>query len=247
MIVSALLTACDTKPKPQSSKIQPSSESSPTTNNDKPNVTSGITSNQASDATTATLTGAGDKDMERYASKEAKEAVAFMVSSDRLESVQNNTRLGFSFGVPKGFQEITFTALSPKDIAKKFNAASANNVSITPLQAFSDSQNSFVVSSVSAPSGLSKKEFLDLYEAMNKDRFAPALLTVTAFKNRDLEMTQFFIQESERGLFRILTKGKKTNEYAQFDYTVQRATVKADMDRIEPSIGSILRITEVKP
>jgi hypothetical protein len=249
LLLGAFTLACDTNSKNQtsSSARNRSLNASANTNTrtGDPALPSGQTSGQTQSATTATLSSGGsDKDMERYASKEAKEAIAFMVRSDRLESVQNNAQLGFSFGVPKGFQEIAFTALPPKDIARKFNASSVSNISMTPLQAFSDGRNSFVVSSLSAPANLSKKEFLDLYETLNKNRFAPALLTITAFKNRDLEMTQLFIQESERGLFRIITKGKKANEYAQFDYTIQRTTANADMEKIESSIGSILRINE---
>lgn len=198
--------------------------------------------------TTATVK-ANDKEtrMERYVTKDAKNAIAFNVRGDKLEAVVNNPKLGISFGTPRNFQALPFSTLPTEDIARKFTEFTSPEMRITPLYAFSNGQNSMVVSQIKLLAGQSPTQFVDSYETLNKSRFAPANFTTTSFKNRDIPMVQFFIQEAESGLFRIIFPSTQKNLFLQFDYTARRTSIQADMERIDPSIGSILRIATTTP
>ncbi len=185
--------------------------------------------------------------MEKYATKEAKEPVAFNVGTDKLQSIVNDARLQLSFGTPINFELRNFSTLPSNDIARKYTEISNSDFSVSPIHAFSDNKNSLVVSKISLKKPLSRKEFLDKYEIENKIHFAPATLTVTSFMNKDIPMTQFFIQQDESGIFRIVFPGSEKNTYIQFDYTTRRMSIQMDMEIIEPSIGSIMRYYQAIP
>lgn len=189
-------------------------------------------------------TGTG---MERYATKDARAPVAFHVAADKLERIINDTKLRLSFGIPRGFQPRAYATLPADDIARKFTDFVADSIRSQPVYTFGDERNSLVVSLLTVQKAMSYKEFLDAYELLNRARFAPAMLTVTSFRNKDIPMTQFFIQESEQGLFRIILPGTHAASYIQFDYTVRRVSIREDMERIEPSLGSITRLTANLP
>ncbi len=201
-----------------------------------PNVTSA--SAKASDVS---------KGMERFATKEAKDPIAFDVRGDKLENIFNDTKLGITFGSPREFQAVSFSSILKNDIARQFTEFASARLSVKPLYAYSNGRNTMVVSQIQLLAGQTPQEFIDEYETLNKTRFAPATLTLTSFKNRDIPMTQFFVQESESGLFRVVFPAQEDNRYIQFDYTIRRISIQEDMQRIEPSLGSIMRIAATNP
>jgi len=187
----------------------------------------------------------GNSGMEKFATKEAKDPIAFDVRGDKLESITNDTERGISFGSPRTYRSIAYTALPIRDISRKFTEYTSKELTVLPLYSFSNGQNSLVVSLVKFSTSQTLQQYIENYEALNKQRFTPATFTTTAFKNRDIPMTQFFIQESESGLFRVIFPSSQKNQLLQFDYTIRRNSIQADMERIEPSIGSIVRISSL--
>lgn len=185
----------------------------------------------------------GNSGMEKFATKEAKDPIAFDVRSDKLESITNDTEHGISFGSPRTYMAISYSTLPVGDISRKFTEYSSKELTVSPLHSFSNGQNSLVVSLVKFNTNQTLQQYIEKYEAVNKQRFTPATFTTTAFKNRDIPMTQFFIQEAESGLFRVIFPSSQKNQLFQFDYTIRRSSIQADMERIEPSIGSISRIS----
>ncbi len=199
-----------------------------------PNVTSA--SVKANDA------ASGKSGMEKFITKEAKDPIAFDVRGDKLESITNDTEQGISFGPPRTYEAIPYSTLPMNDISRKFTEYSSPEITISPLHSFSNGKNSLVVSLVKFNTTQTLEQYVEKYEALNKQRFTPATITTTSFKNREIPMTQFFIQEAENGIFRIVFPAAKKNQLLQFDYTIRRNSIQADMERIEPSIGSIVRI-----
>lgn len=199
-----------------------------------PNATSA--SVKANDATN------GKSGMEKFITKEAKDPIAFDVRGDKLESITNDTEQGISFGPPRTYQAIPYSTLPMNDISRKFTEYSSPEITISPLHSYSNGKNSLVVSLVKFSTAQTLEQYIEKYEALNKQRFTPATITTTSFKNREIPMTQFFIQESESGIFRIVFPATKKNQLLQFDYTIRRNSIQADMERIEPSIGSIVRL-----
>lgn len=180
--------------------------------------------------------------LEKYATKEAKESVAFNVSSDKLEAIINDAKIQLSFGVPKEYQIRPYNTLPQNDIARKFTEFTNSEISSLPLYSFSNGVNSMVVSQIQTKKGMSLQEFINNYELLNRGKFVPATLSLASFKNKDIPMTQFTIQENESGLIRIIMPSLTSNKFFQFDYTIRRTSFQSDMERIEPSVGSIMRI-----
>jgi hypothetical protein len=210
----------------------------------------GITTIQQPNITSASVKAndaeSGNSSMEKFATKEAKDPIAFDVRGDKLELIVNDSQHRISFGTPRTYETISYTVLSPSDISRKFTEFSSREITVTPIHAFGSKQNSLVVSLIKFTTNQTLEQYIDKYEALNKQRFASATFTTTAFKNRDIPMTQFFIQEAESGLFRIIFPASQKNQLLQFDYTIRRNSIQADIERIEPSIGSIGRISAIQ-
>lgn len=215
-------------------------------NTNSTTTTGGLQNTQVNSVTSASVkandAAQGNSGMEKFATKEAKDPIAFDVRGDKLESVVNDTQHNISFGAPRTYQTVSYSTLPADDISRKFTQFSSPEISISPVYSFSNGQNSLVVSLVKFPATQTIKQFVEKYEALNKQRFASAAFTTTAFKNRNIPMTQFFIQEAESGLFRIVFPSGQKNQMLQFDYTIRRNSIQTDMERIEPSIGSIIQI-----
>ena len=242
MFIITILFACNDK-KQELPPIQEKNSNGVDTRSGQITFTPEIT-NATSATTKANEKGTG---FERYVTKEAKNTLAFDVRGDKLDAVINNTKLGVSFGTPRNYQNLSFGALPVNDIARKFTEFTSPEISVTPLYTFGNGQNSMVVSQIKLLIGQTPEQFIDNYEAINKSRFAPANFITTSFKNRDIPMTQFFIQEAESGLFRIVFPTTRKNLFLQFDYTARKNSIQSDIESIDPSIGSITRIVANNP
>ena len=174
--------------------------------------------------------------------KNPQEQVAFEVSSDKIERFVNDSQLGISFAPPRGFTPILYNGLAATDISTKFTKFSSPTITIEPVYAFRGRANMVVSKIDFSKSKSAYKPFLAKYEALVRERFAPANIITTTFMKGDIQMTQFFIQEADQGLFRVVFASQETNKALQFDYTIKRQTVSDDMQAIEPSLGTITKI-----
>jgi hypothetical protein len=179
----------------------------------------------------------------QYANTKANQEIAFSVSSDKLERVINDTKRGLVFAPPRTFRVIPFGSIPFTDIAGKFTEFTVEDFSVVPLYTFSNGQNTMVVSEIRLGSNLATSPFqqqAQVYETLLRQRFAPASLTTISYKKGAIPMMQYFIQESESGLFRIIFPATVPGQLFQCDYTVRRRSIDADMERIEPSLGSFV-------
>lgn len=174
--------------------------------------------------------------------KNPQEQVAFEVSSDKIERFINDSQLGISFAPPRGFAAILYNGLAANDISTKFTKFSSPTMTIEPVYAFRGRANMVVSKIDFSKSKSAYKPFLAKYESLIRERFAPATIITTVFMKGEIQITQFFIQEAERGLFRVVLQSQEANKALQFDYSIQRQTVSDDMQAIEPSLGTITMI-----
>jgi hypothetical protein len=174
--------------------------------------------------------------------KNPQEQVAFEVSSDNIERFINDSQLGISFAPPRGFAPILYNGLAANDISTKFTKFTSPTMAIEPVYAFRGRANMVVSKIDFSKSKSAYKPFLAKYETLVRERFAPANVITTTFMKGDVQMTQFFIQEADQGLFRVVFSSQEANKALQFDYTIKRQTVSDDMQAIEPSLGTITMI-----
>ena len=165
--------------------------------------------------------------------------VAFEVSSDKIEGFVNDKQLGISFAPPRGFAPINYAVFTPKEISAKYTKFRSNLITAEPAYTFRGRANMVVSKIDFSKSKMAYKDFLAKYEVLIRERFAPANVITTTFMKGDIQMTQFFIQEAEQGLFRVVFASQEANRALQFDYSIQRQTVSDDMQAIEPSLGTI--------
>jgi hypothetical protein len=187
-------------------------------------------------ATTATIER---NPLNKGEQKNPQEQVAFDVSSDKIERFVNDSQLGISFAPPRGFMPILYNGLAANDISTKFTKFSSPTMAIEPLYVFRGRANMVVSKIDFSKSKSAYKPFLAKYEALVRERFAPANVITTTFMKGDIQMTQFFIQEADQGLFRVVFSSQEVNKALQFDYSIKRQTVSDDMQAIEPSLGTI--------
>ena len=193
---------------------------------------------QQRSGTTATVQ---NDPMSRFEKKNTDEQVAFSVSGDQIEKFINDSELGISFAPPRGYAPILYNAL-PSDISTKFTIFNNSDANVTPKYSFRKQEN-LVVSVIDfKKSGVSYEKFLGKYEALLQERFVPATITRTFFMKGTIKITQFFIQETERGLFRIVFPSQVQGKALQFDFSLRRQTAQDNMQAIEPSIGTITYI-----
>jgi hypothetical protein len=172
--------------------------------------------------------------------------VAFEVSSDKIEGFVNDTQLGVSFAPPRGFAPINYAVFTPSEISAKWTKCNTNLMTAEPVYAFRGQANMVVSKIDFTKSKIVYKDFLSRYEILVRERFAPANVIATTFMKGDIQMTQFFIQEAEQGLFRVVFSSQEANKALQFDYSIKRQTVRDDMQAIEPSLGTITMIPLAK-
>lgn len=171
--------------------------------------------------------------------KNPQEQVAFEVSSDKIERFVNDSQLGISFAPPRGFVPILYNGLAANDISTKFTKFSSSTMTVEPIYTFRGRANMVISKIDFSKSKQTYKGFLAKYESLIRERFAPATITTTVFMKGEIQITQFFIQEANQGLFRVVFSSQEANKALQFDYSIQRQTVSDDMQAIEPSLGTI--------
>ncbi|TAE30293.1 MAG: hypothetical protein EAZ92_04810 [Candidatus Kapaibacterium sp.] len=187
--------------------------------------------------TTATIQ---NNSMGKYEQKNSQEQVAFSVDAEKVGAFVNDAALGVSFAPPRNYVPLAPNSLAASDIAMKFAAYTSPQFSIQPVHAFR-ARNSMLVSSIRLKN-ISYEQFLKDYENLVRTRFSPANITTTFFLKGDINIAQFFIQEADKGLIRVVFAGLKPNEAVQFDFAIERQTASDDMQAIEPALGSITRL-----
>lgn len=217
-------------------------------NDDKPKQVSSeeaktIQDNQTKQsATTATVERTNP--MGKYEKENSQEQVAFNVDADKVGAFINDTKNGISFAPPRNFVPVQYLSLPTKSLATKFTMYSSPKLTITPLHTFRD-RTTLVISKIDfSKSNLSYKQFLTEYESLIRANFAGASVTPTFFMKGNIRMTQYFIQEADNGLFRIVFAGLEPKTAFQFDFTINRITASDDMQAIEPAIGTIALVNK---
>jgi hypothetical protein len=224
-------TACKKEQEPQTIQRQTETKNEDLNQGTKSQINAGST----------TATSKTDP-LSRFEQKNTREQVAFSVSADQIEAFINDSERGISFAPPRGFFPTTYNLLPSTDISTKFTKVSTPEYSVEPLYTFRKQENVVVASIDFGKSEQTYDTFLTKYENTIRERFIPANITKTFFMKGTIKITQFFIQEAERGMFRVIFPSQIEGKAFQFDYSIRRQTAQDNMQAIEPSIGTITYI-----
>lgn len=186
---------------------------------------------------------------EQYKTLDPKSTASFEVNPDELSAAVTDSAAGLKFSPPKDFQRLQTAAIETSVLYGALSLPPQTGIRTTPMYGFNNekTQNALLVSRVLfAAKDTGFKQQIAKYERVLKEKFNPIPVSTASFLKDSVAMVQFFMQDEDRGIMRIVFAADKRS-FFQFDYTIQRRSMKADLDVMESSIGSIIRFKAKKP
>lgn len=186
---------------------------------------------------------------EQYNTINSKSNADFEVNPAELSAELIDSSLGLKFAPPKDYQRLGASAVQTSVLFGALSLPPQTGIRTTPLYGFNNekTQNALLISRVafsSKDTGFTQQ--VAKYERVLKEKFDPSPVSVVSFVKDNISMVQFFVQNEDRGIMRVIFAADKRS-FFQFDYTIQRQTAKTDLDVIESSIGSIFRFNSKQP
>lgn len=181
---------------------------------------------------------------EQYKTLDPQSSASFEVNPAELSAAIADSTIGLRFAPPKDYQRLSTSSIQSSVLYGALSLPPQTGIRTTPLYGFNNdkTQNALLVSRVVfAAKDTGFKQQVAKYEKVLKEKFDPTPVSVTSFFKDSIPMIQFFMQDEDRGIMRIVFAADKRS-FFQFDYTIQRRTAKTDLDVMESSIGSIIRL-----